>query len=184
VASFTLSAIPSTASTSFKRAPINGIQIVPNPDFTVSATPSTQTVSAGGSTTYTVNVGAINGFTGSVSFLTLLLILSAYAFLAAIETTRISIWALYVLLSTLAVYTQVFAVFVLAGQWLILAPLRIKKLGFLRLLSIGASMDIFAIPMAAVIVLHSKEQVATWSDFYHSTGLVEMGDMAAHRRCC
>jgi hypothetical protein len=29
VASFTLSAIPSTASTSFKRAPINGIQIVP-----------------------------------------------------------------------------------------------------------------------------------------------------------
>jgi hypothetical protein len=71
VPSFTLSAIPSTSSTGYERAPVNGIQIVPagspNPDFTVSATPSTQTVSAGGSTTYTVSVGAINGFTGSVS---------------------------------------------------------------------------------------------------------------------
>ena len=69
VSSFTLSAIPSTASSGYERAPLNGIQIVPlsNPDFAVSASPSTQTVSAGGSTTYTVNVGAVNGFTGSVS---------------------------------------------------------------------------------------------------------------------
>src|SRR5579859_1489900 len=38
-----------------------------NPDFSLSATPGTQTVTAGNSTSYTVNVGALNGFSGSVS---------------------------------------------------------------------------------------------------------------------
>ncbi|HWG40405.1 MAG TPA: hypothetical protein VN658_07645, partial [Candidatus Acidoferrales bacterium] len=37
------------------------------PDFSISATPSTQTVTAGGNTTYTVSTSALNGFTGSVS---------------------------------------------------------------------------------------------------------------------
>jgi len=37
------------------------------PDFTVSATPSSQTVTAGDNTSYTVNVGSVNGFSGSVS---------------------------------------------------------------------------------------------------------------------
>ncbi|HEY2233107.1 MAG TPA: hypothetical protein VGK01_06480 [Candidatus Angelobacter sp.] len=37
------------------------------PDFSISATPTTQTVAAGGSTTYAVSTAAINGFTGSVS---------------------------------------------------------------------------------------------------------------------
>jgi hypothetical protein len=68
---FTLSAIPSTASSGYKRAPINGIQIVPlgppNPDFTISVTPSSQSVLIGGSTTYTVSVTAVNGFSGSVN---------------------------------------------------------------------------------------------------------------------
>jgi hypothetical protein len=38
-----------------------------NPDFSVSALPSAQTVAAGGSTTYAVTVGALNGFTGTVA---------------------------------------------------------------------------------------------------------------------
>jgi hypothetical protein len=37
------------------------------PDFSVSVSPSKQTVTPGGSTTYTVSVGASAGFTGSVS---------------------------------------------------------------------------------------------------------------------
>jgi len=37
-------------------------------DYTVSATPSSRTVTAGGSTTYTVNVGNQNGFSGTVTF--------------------------------------------------------------------------------------------------------------------
>jgi len=36
-------------------------------DFTISATPSSQTVTVGDSTNYTVNVGNINGFGGSIS---------------------------------------------------------------------------------------------------------------------
>jgi len=37
------------------------------PDFSIAATPSTRTVTAGGNTTYTVSTSALNGFTGSVS---------------------------------------------------------------------------------------------------------------------
>ena len=36
-------------------------------DFTISATPATQTVTAGNSTTYTVTIGALNNFNGSVA---------------------------------------------------------------------------------------------------------------------
>jgi hypothetical protein len=42
--------------------------VVPSvPDFSISATPSSQGVVAGGSTTYTVNVSALDGFSGNVS---------------------------------------------------------------------------------------------------------------------
>jgi hypothetical protein len=37
------------------------------PDFSISASPGSQTVTAGQSTTYSVTVGALNGFTGSVT---------------------------------------------------------------------------------------------------------------------
>jgi mannosyltransferase len=114
----------------------------------------------------------------SYSFLTLLLILCAYAFLAAIETPeRTSLWVWYALLSTLAIYTQVFAVFVLASQWLILAPHRIKRLGIPRLLATAAVIGILSIPVAYVIGFHGKDQVATWSEFYHSPGLHELRDV-------
>ena len=39
----------------------------PVPDFTISATPSSQTVVAGNGTTYTTTISATNGFSGSVS---------------------------------------------------------------------------------------------------------------------
>ncbi len=64
---FTLTATPGAGL----RAPVNGIQMVPNsagtPDFTISASPSMQTVNPGGSATYTATVGAVNGFTGTVT---------------------------------------------------------------------------------------------------------------------
>ena len=37
------------------------------PDFTISATPASQTVTAGNGTTYTVTTAALNGFTGTVA---------------------------------------------------------------------------------------------------------------------
>src|SRR5581483_3748659 len=39
-----------------------------SPDFSVGASPSTQTVAPGGSTSYTVSVSGSGGFSGSVSF--------------------------------------------------------------------------------------------------------------------
>jgi len=39
----------------------------PPPDFSLSASPSSQTVTVGSRTSYTVSVGALNGFSGSVS---------------------------------------------------------------------------------------------------------------------
>jgi hypothetical protein len=71
-AGFTLTATPGPASDSGKRAPVNGIQIIPSSssslaaDFTLSASPNSQTVTPGGKTSYTVNVGGLNGFTGTV----------------------------------------------------------------------------------------------------------------------
>jgi hypothetical protein len=38
------------------------------PDYTLSITPTSRIVTAGGSTTYTVNINRLNGFTGSVGF--------------------------------------------------------------------------------------------------------------------
>src|ERR1700716_2483900 len=48
----------------------SGIEIIPTtatPDFTISATPASQTVPVGGSTTYTASVSPQGGFTGTVS---------------------------------------------------------------------------------------------------------------------
>jgi beta-glucanase (GH16 family) len=63
--SFTISA--EATGSGVKRAPINGLQITPaTPDFALSATPSSRTVTPGSSTTYNVTVSAISGFSGSV----------------------------------------------------------------------------------------------------------------------
>jgi hypothetical protein len=68
---FTLTATPGAASVGAKRAPVNAIQIVstasPPPDFTIAATPGSRTVTQGSGTSYTINVGSVNGFSGTVS---------------------------------------------------------------------------------------------------------------------
>ena len=68
---FTLTATPG-ASTGNKRAPVNAVQIVPtappSPDFAMSATPGSRTVTQGGGTTYTVTTTALNGFADTVNW--------------------------------------------------------------------------------------------------------------------
>jgi hypothetical protein len=50
---------------------ISGIEIIPagpaQPDFSLSATPASQSLTAGSGTSYTIAVGALNGFSGAVS---------------------------------------------------------------------------------------------------------------------
>lgn len=68
---FTITAIPSTASSSTQRAPLNGMQIVPlgtsNPNFSLSANPTSSTSGLGSSTQYTVTLTPSGGFTGAVT---------------------------------------------------------------------------------------------------------------------
>jgi hypothetical protein len=70
-AGFTVNATPLAPATGTRRAPINAIQIVPAglpaADFTITAAPATQTVAQGVSTSYTATIGAVNGFSGSVT---------------------------------------------------------------------------------------------------------------------
>jgi beta-glucanase (GH16 family) len=64
--SFTISA--EATGSGVKRAPLNGLQVAPaSPDFVLSATPASRTVTPGSSTTYNVTVSAIAGFSGSVA---------------------------------------------------------------------------------------------------------------------
>ena len=62
---FTITATPGTSTDANPRAPVNAIQIVPlaptTPNFSLTATPSTQTVVVGNATTYTDDIGAVDG---------------------------------------------------------------------------------------------------------------------------
>ncbi len=66
---FTLTATPTLPTGGTRRAPVNGIQVVPVPppvpDFTIGATPAARTISAGGSTTYSLAIDPVNGFAGA-----------------------------------------------------------------------------------------------------------------------
>jgi len=96
----------------------------------------------------------------SYTLVTLLVVLSTYAFLGVLEVPdRKAFWVLYALFSALAIYAQVLVVFVLSSQWLILTPGRIKRLGIFRLLSVGTAIGILAAPMAAVMLLQNKGQL-------------------------
>jgi hypothetical protein len=48
--------------------PTRTITVNPAPDFSISATPASQSATPGGSPSYTVSVSALNGFTDTVSF--------------------------------------------------------------------------------------------------------------------
>src|ERR1019366_9213143 len=68
---FTITATPGASTDSDPRAPVNAIQIVPlaptTPTFSLTATPSSQTVVVGNATTFTTSIGAVDGFSGAVT---------------------------------------------------------------------------------------------------------------------
>ena len=70
VAGFTITATPGASTDAFSRAPLNAIQIVPvavaTPGFTLASSPSTQTVVAGNTATYSTSIAAAAGFSGTV----------------------------------------------------------------------------------------------------------------------
>jgi beta-glucanase (GH16 family) len=67
----TLAFTPGTNGAPHTNPSIRGVEIIPavgSQDFSISATPSSQTVAPGGTTSYTVTVTPQNGFTGTVAF--------------------------------------------------------------------------------------------------------------------
>lgn len=65
---YTLTIIGSDGTLSHSTTVTLVVTSVNAPDFTISASPATQTVTRGNSANYTVTIGAVNGFGGTVSF--------------------------------------------------------------------------------------------------------------------
>ena len=100
----------------------------------------------------------------SYSLLTLLVVLSTYTFLSLLDSPRRKdLWVLYILFSSLAIYAQVFAVFILGAQWLAVRPGRAKQLGLLKLLLAAISIFVLVAPLLAVIDLARSRTVGLGS---------------------
>ncbi len=96
----------------------------------------------------------------SYSLLTLLVVLSTYTFLSLLDSPRRKdLWVLYILFSSLAIYAQVFAVFILGAQWLAVRPGRAKQLGLLKLLLAAISIFVLVAPLLAVMILRDHGQL-------------------------
>ena len=68
---FKLTATPTLPASGTRRAPVNGIQVVPAappvPDFTLAASPAARAVAPGGSVTYSLAIDPVNGLTAPVA---------------------------------------------------------------------------------------------------------------------
>jgi uncharacterized membrane protein len=96
----------------------------------------------------------------SYSLLTLLVVLSTYLFLALLDSPQKKyLWMFYVLFSALAIYAQVFAVFVLAAQWFALKRGRIKQLGSFNVLFTFIAILVLVTPLLAVMTLRDHGQL-------------------------
>jgi mannosyltransferase len=96
----------------------------------------------------------------SYSLLVLLLVLSTYAFVLAVESPRNKrYWALYAVFSALAFYSHLFAGLVLAAQWLSLNSAGLRKVGVKRVFSVAAVFGLLAAPMIAFVLLKSAGQL-------------------------
>jgi uncharacterized membrane protein len=96
----------------------------------------------------------------SYSLLPLLAVLSTFIFLGLLDTPRRKdLWVLYVSCSALAIYAQVFAVFLIGAQWMALRPKTIKQLGILKPILAAVSITVLVAPMFLVMALRDSGQL-------------------------
>lgn len=96
----------------------------------------------------------------SYSLVLFLLVLSTYFFLGLVDSPRQrKYWVAYVLISALAVYSQVFALLVLIAQWLSLGFARLRRLGLPSIVSMATALGLLLTPMAMFILLKNKGQI-------------------------
>jgi len=96
----------------------------------------------------------------SYTLLALLLLLSTHLFLRFTQAPdRKSYLVAYAAVSALAMYAHLFALLVIASQWLALGRARIQRIGWQRLASAGALFLVLALPMVAFVLLKNKGQL-------------------------
>jgi uncharacterized membrane protein len=96
----------------------------------------------------------------SYALLVLLLILSGYAFAQAVLLPKARLWwSAYLLVSTLALYTHFFAIFVLLAQWLSLGPREWKKIGINRAAIVLFSLLVLSGPMVLFLATKNQGQI-------------------------
>ncbi|MEY2480099.1 MAG: mannosyltransferase [Verrucomicrobiota bacterium] len=94
------------------------------------------------------------------SLLTLLVILSTYFFVRAIESAdQKKFWAAYVITSALACYSHFFAFLVLIAQWLALGIAKLHEIGFRKILVVLLSFLLLTAPIAVFFISQRHTQV-------------------------
>ncbi len=97
----------------------------------------------------------------SYSLVVLLVCVSTYLFLAIVERPdRPAPWIGYVASSVLAVYSHVFAVFVIASHWLALGPKRLRETGPGRIAGAMVAMAAFLLPFAVFLLGQDRGHVS------------------------
>lgn len=90
----------------------------------------------------------------SYALLVLLLVLSTAVFAGAAEAPeRTWRWCVYVLLCTLACYSQMLALLVIMAQWCALSPAYWRRIGIVRVASVWTSLLIFCLPIAHAVFI-------------------------------
>ena len=99
----------------------------------------------------------------SYSLLVFLIIVSCHCFIDAVrQPQRKRFWAAYIIVSALAFYSHIFAVLVLAAQWLSLDLARLRRIGFAKLAILGAVLTAFLLP-GIIFVLTSNQGQLQWT---------------------
>jgi 4-amino-4-deoxy-L-arabinose transferase-like glycosyltransferase len=87
---------------------------------------------------------------------------ASYAFVRAVEDNRPRYWIAYVLLGTLAVYTQLFAGLVLIAHASSLVFLRRDSIPWRELIAAGGGLFLFLLPLAVLTLSQSDEGALRW----------------------
>jgi mannosyltransferase len=89
-----------------------------------------------------------------------LLIISTYLFTAALDAPdSLKRWMLYVLVTALAVYCQLFAYLVVLAQWLSLRVKDVRLIGLRRMVFVGSALAVLTAPMVAFALFQNKGQL-------------------------
>lgn len=112
------------------------------------------------------------------SLLVFLLVLSTYFFCCgATSPCKKNYWMAYILASVLAIYSHIFAIFVLLTQWMSLDFAQLRRISLSTILEMIGALALLLAPMVAFILLQSKGQIdwikpPTFESFFNFSRLL------------